>query len=72
MGSKQPEQVLGRRIVNYLKNEATIGRITKQRLQVGGDCAEAGAMLPYTQCPCVISVCDDKCVSLRLWWVGSS
>ena len=41
MGSKQPEQVLGRRIVNYLKNEATIGRITKQRLQVGG---EAGPM----------------------------
>ena len=44
MGSKQPEQVLGRRIVNYLKNEATIGRITKQRLQVGG---EAGPMQCY-------------------------
>ena len=48
MESKQPEQVLGRRIVNYLKNEATIGRITKQRLQVGG---EAGAMLRCAQCP---------------------
>ena len=48
MESKQPEQVLGRRIVNYLKNEATIGRITKQRLQVG---VEAGALLRCAQCP---------------------
>ena len=32
---KAPEQVLGRRIVNYLKNEALIGRIPKQKLQVG-------------------------------------
>ena len=32
---KGPEQVLGRRIVNYLKNEALIGRIPKQKLQVG-------------------------------------
>ena len=32
---KAPEQVLGRRIVNYLKNEALIGRIPRQKLQVG-------------------------------------
>ena len=34
MESKSPESVLGKRIFNYLKNEALIGRISKQKLQV--------------------------------------
>ena len=28
------EKVLGRRVVNYLKNEALVGRINNQKLQV--------------------------------------
>ena len=28
------EKVLGRRTVNYLKNEALVGRISKHKLQV--------------------------------------
>ena len=51
MESKQPEQVLGRRIVNYLKNEATIGRITKQRLQVGGEAGTVLQCAQSAQCP---------------------
>ena len=34
MGSINPENILGKRIVNYLKNEALIGRIGKQKIQV--------------------------------------
>ena len=29
------EKVLGRRIVNYIRNEALVGRINKQKIQVG-------------------------------------
>ena len=34
MDTTSPEFVLGKRIVNYLKNEALIGRIGKQKIQV--------------------------------------
>ena len=29
------ERVLGRRVVNYLKNEALVGRINSQKIKVG-------------------------------------
>lgn len=34
MDTSNPEYVLGKRIVNYLKNEALVGRIGKQKIQV--------------------------------------
>ena len=34
MDTSNPESILGKRIVNYLKNEALIGRIGKQKIQV--------------------------------------
>ena len=34
MGTNNPERVFGKRIVNYLKNEALIGRIGRQKIQV--------------------------------------
>jgi hypothetical protein len=34
MNSSLTEKVLGRRIVNYIRNEALLGRITKQKIQV--------------------------------------
>ena len=32
--SNLSEKVLGRRIVNYMRNEALVGRINKQKIQV--------------------------------------
>ena len=36
MSSSLSEKVLGRRIVNYMRNEALVGRISKQKIQVHG------------------------------------
>ena len=34
MDTSNPELFFGKRIVNYLKNEALVGRIGKQKIQV--------------------------------------